>query len=129
MICVDSSVWIAYFEGGSGADITFLQGVLEEGTAVLAPAVLSELLSDPEIPSELESFLLHVPVLTLVDGYWERVGRLRRNVLAAHHKARLADALIAQSCIDHDLVLLTRDADFQAFVEHSQLMVWQSGNS
>jgi predicted nucleic acid-binding protein len=31
------------------------------------------------------------------------------------HRARLADTLIAQSCIDHGVRLVTRDADFRHF--------------
>jgi predicted nucleic acid-binding protein len=125
MVCVDSSVWIAYFAGAPGPDVDFLQRLLDDGTAVLAAPVLSELLSDPRIPSDLESFLLDTPVLPLLDGYWERAGRLRRRMLAAHRKAKLADVLIAQSCIDHRLMLLTRDADFKVFVQYSELAVWQ----
>jgi predicted nucleic acid-binding protein len=36
-------------------------------------------------------------------------------VLAKRRKARLGDALIAQSSIDHGIPLLTRDRDFRAF--------------
>jgi hypothetical protein len=39
--------------------------------------------------------------------------------LAKRRKARLGDALIAQSCIDHGIPLLTRDRDFCAFAEAS----------
>ena len=48
-------------------------------------------------------------------GYWRRAGELRAKVLAKRRKARLGDALIAQSCIDHGIALLTRDRDFRAF--------------
>jgi len=46
---------------------------------------------------------------------------LRAKVLAKRRKARLGDALIAQSCMDHGLPLLTRDKDFRAFVEAAGL--------
>ena len=36
-------------------------------------------------------------------------------------KARLGDALIAQSCIDAHVVLLTRDRDFRTFAEAAKL--------
>jgi putative intracellular protease/amidase len=42
---------------------------------------------------------------------------LRAKVLAKRRKARLGDALIAQSCIDRGIPLLTRDRDFRAFTE------------
>jgi predicted nucleic acid-binding protein len=41
---------------------------------------------------------------------------LRGKVLAKGLRARLADALIAQSCIDHRVPLVTRDDDFRHFV-------------
>jgi predicted nucleic acid-binding protein len=35
--------------------------------------------------------------------------------------ARLLDALIAQSCIDHDVMLIARDDDFRHFAKHCGL--------
>ena len=40
----------------------------------------------------------------------------RATVLVRKRKARLGDALMAQSCLDAGVALLTRDRDFQAFV-------------
>jgi hypothetical protein len=42
-------------------------------------------------------------------------------VLAKRRKARLGDALIAQSCIDHGIALLTRDRDLRAFADAAGL--------
>ncbi len=56
-----------------------------------------------------------LPILPVTEGYWERVGRLRADVIARGRTARLADALIAQSCLDNDVLLITRDADFENF--------------
>jgi predicted nucleic acid-binding protein len=36
-------------------------------------------------------------------------------------KAAVADALIAQSCIDNDVALITRDPDFRHFAKHCGL--------
>ena len=47
--------------------------------------------------------------------YWRRAGLLRARVLSAKRRARLADTLIAQSCLDHDVPLLTRDEDYRNF--------------
>ncbi len=59
--------------------------------------------------------LLEVPLIEVKPGYWERAGALRAKVLAQRRKARLGDALIAQTCIDRGIPLLTRDRDFRAF--------------
>ena len=50
--------------------------------------------------------LAALPTLELDAGFWERAGLLRGRVLATGFKARLADALIAQACIDHDVALI-----------------------
>jgi predicted nucleic acid-binding protein len=39
----------------------------------------------------------------------------------AKRLARLADALIAQLCLDHGVHLITRDRDFRAFAEAAGL--------
>jgi hypothetical protein len=54
-------------------------------------------------------------------GYWQRAGALRAKVLAKRRKARLGDALIAQSCIDRGVPLLTRDRDFRSFAQSADL--------
>ena len=55
-------------------------------------------------------------MLEITEGYWQRAGLLRARLLARGRRARLADSLIAQSCLDHDLSLVTRDSDFRHFV-------------
>jgi len=65
--------------------------------------------------------LLELPLIEIRPGYWQRAGELRARVLAKRRKARLGDALIAQSCIDHGLPLLTRDRDFRAFADAAGL--------
>jgi len=62
-----------------------------------------------------------VPSIELGTGYWQRAGELRAKVLARRRRARLGDALIAQSCIDGGISLLTRDRDFRAFIEAAGL--------
>jgi len=60
-------------------------------------------------------------VIDLEPGYWHRAGLLRAKVLSKRRKARLGDALIAQTCLDRNIPLLTRDQDFRAFANASQL--------
>lgn len=88
---------------------------LEHRQAILSPVVLAELLSDPKLRPKVKNVLLDLPLLETLDGYWERVGLLRAKALAHRRRPRLADTLIAQSCLDHDVELVTRDADFRYF--------------
>ena len=82
---------------------------------MLPPVVLTELLSDPGLPRAVRTLLAGLPILDLEPGFWERAGVLRASVLKQKKKARVADALIAQSCLDQSTPLVTRDADFRHF--------------
>ncbi|HZZ41250.1 MAG TPA: PIN domain-containing protein [Acidobacteriaceae bacterium] len=121
MIAADTSTWIAFFEGEGGDDVQMLAQALGDRQVVMAPVVLTELLSDPELSKSVASALSEVPLLDVEIGYWERAGRLRGRVPARKRKARLGDALIAQSCIDNGVSLLTRDRDFRGFADAAGL--------
>lgn len=107
--------------GGTGDDVQLLDRALEDRQVLMAPVVLGELLSDPGLPSGVAKMLSQVPLIEVGSGYWRRAGRLRAKVLAMRRKARLGDALIAQSCIDQSIPLLTRDRDFRAFADAAGL--------
>ena len=117
MIALDTSSFVAYLSGESGADTDAVEIALARRQACLPPAVLAEFLSDPVLLRQTAALFRTLPRLDVTDGYWERVGALRADVIALGRKARLADALIAQSCLDHDVPLVTRDADFQNFAK------------
>ena len=114
MIAVDTSSLIAFLAGDEGVDIDLIHQAVAEDRLRLPPPVLSELLSS-RAQAEQMDYLLHVvPLLELLPDYWARAGLMRRTLLAAGRKARLADVLIAQSCLDADVALITRDTDFAA---------------
>ena len=121
MIAADTSSWIAFLEGSSGQDVQLLDRALADRHLVMVPVVLTELLSDPKLPSDVAETISEVPLIEVASGYWQRAGALRAKVLATRRKARLGDALIAQSCIDQGIPLITRDRDFHAFTEAAKL--------
>jgi len=115
VIAADTSTWIAFLQGEEGRDTQLLQQALADRQVLMVPAVLAELLSDPGLSSGVAETLAEVPLMDSTPGYWQRAGFLRAKALAKKRRARLADALIAQSCIDHKVFLLTRDRDFRVF--------------
>jgi predicted nucleic acid-binding protein len=117
MIAIDTSSLAAFFAGAQGADVELVDHALTDRQACLAPVVLTELLSDPRLPARVAALLEDLPRLEVTEGYWERAGELRREILSRKLKARLADTLIAQSCLDHDVALVSRDGDFRHFAE------------
>ena len=121
MIAIDTSALVPYLAGERGADLDLVDETLERGAAVLPPVVLTEILCARGLSASLRRTLLALPTLEITQGFWERSGTLRAKLLALRLKARLADTLIAQSCIDHSVRLVTRDKDFRHFVRHGGL--------
>jgi predicted nucleic acid-binding protein len=117
MIAADTSTWISFLEGSAGEDVEMLAKALADRQVVMPPPVLAELLSDPELSSTAALTLSEVPLIEIEPGYWQRAGKLHAQVLAQKRRARLGDALIAQSCIDARVSLITRDRDFRAFAD------------
>ena len=123
MIALDTSSMVAYLDGSRGDDVQAVDLALEAQQIVLPPVVLCELLSAARVPRSARTFFEQLPLLDVLDGYWARAGRTRARVLAKRHKARIADALIAQSCVDHDVPLITRDRDLRPFSQLAGLKV------
>ena len=123
MIAADTSILVAYLEGGAEPDVAVIGTAIDDGRLRLPPVVITELLSYPKAGPKLEAVIGTFLQLETDPGYWERAGETRRRVLTHGFKARVADALIAQSCIDHKVPLMTRDRDFRHFVKHCGLIL------
>jgi predicted nucleic acid-binding protein len=117
VIAIDTSSWIAFFSDRESPsdDTALVESALADHQACLPPVVLTELLSDPKLPRAVAALLSQLPVLDTHPEFWVRVGRLRAKLLARRQRARLADTLIAQTCLDHEVRLVTRDDDFRHF--------------
>src|SRR5271163_800895 len=121
MIAADTSTWIAFLAGAKGPDVELLDRALRDRQVLMPPVVLTELLSDPQLPSSVAKTLSDLPMIEIEAGFWQRAGALRAKILSRRRKARLGDALIAQCCTDRGVPLLTRDRDFRAFAEAARL--------
>lgn len=121
MIAADTSSMIAFLQGDPGDDTDVIQSALDHQQLALPPVVLTELLSDPAITRPVRTLLAGLPILDIEPGHWERAGILRASVLKQKKKARVADALIAQSCLDQSSPLVTRDRDFRHFAKAAGL--------
>ena len=122
-IALDSSSLIAFLNGRVSSDTTSVRDALAAGNAVVPPLVVTEVLSLPGLSDEVTTFVRGLVQLPTATGYWERAGHLRASVIASGRRARMADTLIAQSCIDHDVPLVSADADFRHFVAHGLRLI------
>jgi len=116
LIALDSSAFARLLDGLHDRASDAARDALDTRVATLPPVVLTELLSNPQITAPAIDYVASVPLLPLLDGYWSRAASLRADLLRRGFKAELADCLIAQSCIDHDIPLITYDRDFRHFM-------------
>lgn len=124
MIAADTSVLIDYFKGKNNTQTKKLDEILSFHSLVLPPIVLVELLSDPILPKKFSDAILELPILTPKDNFWKRAAVNRSILISKKLKARLADTLISQSCIDYQIPLLTSDADFRHFAKYCGLVLF-----
>jgi len=90
-------------------------------TVEMSPIVLAELFSDPLRSPQAKVYLSQIPLMPLTSGFWERAGLTRAQLVKHGIKPKLADSLIAQLCIDQNVELHSRDADFRPFAKYSGL--------
>jgi predicted nucleic acid-binding protein len=115
LIVADTSVLIPWAEGIVTVKTDLLDYHMQQKTLRVAPVSITEFLSARHLRPEIRLVAETLDLLELQDGYWARAGLLRGRCLAAGRRARLADVLIAQACLDADLPLLTNDTDFEVF--------------
>lgn len=121
MIAADTSSLVAYFAGESGRDVELMETALADARLCLSPIVLTEILSDPKSRQILEPVVADWPSLEITPGFWIRASQTRARLLQNRLTAKLPDTLIAQSSIDHDTPLITRDGDFRHFAKYCGL--------
>ena len=63
-----------------GENVHLLDNALSDGQVWMIPVVLTELLSDPGLASDVAETLAQVPMIDLEAGYWQRAGLLRSKV-------------------------------------------------
>ncbi|MFC5345728.1 PIN domain-containing protein [Brevundimonas staleyi] len=120
MIAADSSILIDAMQGLTGARIQLLHDAIRTDMLRLPPPVVTEILSFPRAAIGLSQFGAYKQ-LDIEAGFWERAAASRRALLERGLKAKLADALIAQCCIDANVPLLSHDTDFRHFETHCGL--------
>ncbi len=130
MLFVDTSVWsLALRRDSSEApEVQCLEQALAGGDGILTTGlVLQELLQGFQGPRATEQIVRDFSLLPMVSP------EIRDHIEAAEVRNRCRrrgvqigtiDALIAQLCIRHDLILLTTDRDFDYVARHTTLRVF-----
>lgn len=121
MIALDTSSILAFLADEDAQDVDAIDIAMRNRQAVLPPPVVAELLSGIGTQRHVAKIILSLPRLTILDEFWERAGELRAKIRGRGLKAKFADVLIAQVCLDHEVALITRDRDFRHFARYAGL--------
>ena len=126
MVALDTSSLLAFLNGDSGDDVDAIRAALSNRYAVIPPVVVCECLNFRGLTQEAKATIRQLPRLEATSNYWDRAADTRLKILRNGLKARLADTLIAQSCLDYGVELITRDVDFRHFQRLSGLKLWRA---
>lgn len=121
MIAADTSSVINFLTRRQTPDALLVEAAFRAETLRLPPPVVAELLSSPKAEPVLRGIIDMAGMLPISEHFWTSAGEIRRRLLSAGLKARLADTLIAQCCIDAGVPLITRDGDYRHFQAHCGL--------
>ena len=125
VIFVDSSAWIAYFNGDSGAVATSLDGALRTDERLcIADIVLAEVLQGFRSDRDFElarRTLSRVYRLPLSYATHVNAARLHRRLRARGLTIGTVDCIVGQACLESGAWMLTADTDFEAMARHTRL--------
>jgi predicted nucleic acid-binding protein len=128
---VDTSVWSLFLRRDQPADlpeVLALRRALEGGERIVTTGlVLQELLqgfSGPKARDQIIERFAAFPLLAPNREDHIAAAALRNECRKRGVQSGTIDALIAQTCIQHDLTLLTTDADFSHMAKCCALRLW-----
>ena len=128
---VDTSVWSLALRRDRPAEasaVRALMRAIESGETLLTTGlVLQELLqgfSGPKARAQILDRFSAVPLLVPNREDHIAAAALRNTCRRAGVQVGTIDALLAQLCIHHDLMMLSTDEDFRRIAGHSALKLW-----
>ncbi len=126
MVLVDSSVWIAYFNGATTQETERLDALLSQEPVGLGDLILTEVLQGFRLDKDYRTAKKLLTSLTIYDLLGQDLAiRAAENYRMLRKRGitvrKTTDVIIATFCIQHNLRLLHADKDFLPFVEHLNL--------
>ena len=128
MLIVDSTVWIAYFNGLENPETDYLHTMVDKMPILIGDLILAEVLQGSRVDSDFEKARRTLgkyiqvemvsPALALQSARNYRL--LRRKGITVR---KTIDGLIATYCIENEHDLLHSDSDFDGYEKHLGLKV------
>ncbi len=128
-LLIDSSVWIAYFNGVISAQTDYLHRVLAQEPLLVGDLILAEVLQGFRHQKDFERARQAMTVFTIAPMVGTEIAiksALNYRTLRAKGITirKTIDCLIATFCIENRHTLLHLDRDFDMFEQHLSLRVY-----
>lgn len=130
-LMVDTSVWSLAFRRDAPPDVPevrVLRDALGDREIVVATGLILQEILQGVVPDRVRARLADlfsgVELIQPTHDDHVAAAELRNTCRSAGVQMGTVDALIAQLCIAHELILLTTDQDFVHAARHSDLRVW-----
>lgn len=132
-LLVDTSVWSLAFRRDAESTLPHVQALrhalLAGETVVSTGLILQEILQGFSGPRARKDLLVRFAALPfIVPDRHDHVDAADLRNRCRRHGVQLGtiDALLAQLCVRHDLILLTTDEDFDRASKHCPLRLWRA---
>ncbi|MBS0447399.1 MAG: PIN domain-containing protein [Proteobacteria bacterium] len=132
-LLVDTSVWSLAVRRDAPVPVPEIDALkdalLGSDVVVTTGLILQELLqgfSGPKSAAQIVERFAALPLLQPDREDHIAAAELRNTCRRAGVRLGTIDALIAQLCVRHDLVLLSTDNDFRLAAKHCALRLWQA---
>ena len=129
---VDTSVWSLALRRNSpvaAPEVERLRNALAEGEAIHTTGlVLQELLQGYQGPRAKAEIVERFAALSMIEPVRDdyiAAAELRNECRRHGIQAGTIDALLAQLCIRHELMMLSTDRDFSHIAQHGPLQIWR----
>ena len=117
-VFVDSSVWIAFFREANGKARTVLQGLLEDGRAVIGKIVAAEILPFVKKDAEqkkIRGLFEEIETLPFHPEDWDALITWSQKLCRKGLTPSIPDLVVATLCLKDGSALYTLDGHFKDF--------------
>lgn len=123
-VIIDTSVWVEFFRGRNRELVEKVSVFLKTGRAAYTGIIGLELLNGAKGKDDLAVLRDALDSMVRVsekESTFSNAGQLGYNLARKGFSAGTVDLLIAATCIENNLELMTLDRHFEAIARHSDL--------
>jgi predicted nucleic acid-binding protein len=123
-ILIDSSAWIEYFKGNK--NFLFINDFIDDNKICTNDLILTELI--PSMIHKKENALIEL--MGSIYKYelyinWNELKKYQiRNFQNGNNNVPITDLIIAQNCIENNLVIVTQDKHFKLMAKYLPLTIF-----